>query len=137
MQESNLPGKNIDSYCGRCKVNLEHTIMTMDGDTVARVRCKSCGSTHKYRGVVDPATIRKPRAKKASVDLATAALVWEARLNEAKGKERDYLMNAKYRVGDVVNHHAFGKGIVMKLYTNKCRCEMLFKDRERLMASMN
>jgi hypothetical protein len=32
-------------------------------------------------------------------------------------------------------HDRFGKGVVLKLYTNKC--DMLFKDRERLMASAN
>ena len=65
----------------------------------------------------------------------TALLTWEARLAEAKGKERDYDMAAKYRVGEIINHFSFGKGIVTKLFANKC--EMLFKDRERLMASTN
>jgi hypothetical protein len=41
----------------------------------------------------------------------------------------------KYRIGDIVNHQTFGKGVVLKLYTHKC--DMLFKDRERLMASTN
>jgi hypothetical protein len=62
-------------------------------------------------------------------------ILWETELAGARGKERDYDMAAKYRVGEVVNHHTFGKGIVTKLHTNKC--EMLFKDRERLMASTN
>ena len=44
-------------------------------------------------------------------------------------------MTAKYRVGDLVNHHTFGKGVVQKLYSNKC--DMLFQDKERLMASAN
>ena len=53
----------------------------------------------------------------------------------AKGKEHVYSMAAKYRVGDIVLHQTFGKGIVLKLYVNKC--DMLFKDRERLMATAN
>jgi hypothetical protein len=68
-------------------------------------------------------------------EAATAATVWEAGIAEAKGKERVYDMGAKYRVGDIVNHQTFGKGVVVKLYSNKC--DMLFKDRERLMASAN
>ena len=44
-------------------------------------------------------------------------------------------MAAIYRVGEIVNHQTFGKGIVLKLYANKCG--MLFKDGERLMASTN
>lgn len=38
-------------------------------------------------------------------------------------------------IGDIVNHQTFSKGIVMKLYADKC--DMLFKDRERLMAPTN
>jgi uncharacterized Zn finger protein len=68
MQENNSAGKSIESYCGRCKVNLDHTIMSMDGTAVARVRCKSCGSTHKFRGTVDVQQVPKTRVKKAGGD---------------------------------------------------------------------
>ena len=135
MLEKNSPGQNIDSYCGKCKLNLDHTIMTMDGETVAKVRCKTCGSSHKFRSRLDAQKIRKPRAKKGAGEAATAEIIWAAGLAEAKGKERDYSMASRYRVGDIVNHQTFGKGVVVKLYTNKC--DMLFKDRERLMASTN
>lgn len=135
MLEKNSAGKNIESYCTKCKVNLDHTIMVMDGETIGKVRCKNCGSSHKYRNSLVVQKVRKPRAKKGAGEEATAKIVWEAGLAEAKGKERDYSMAEKYRVGDIVNHQTFGRGIVMKLYVNKC--DMLFKDRERLMASTN
>jgi hypothetical protein len=107
----------------------------MDGETIAKVRCKMCGSMHKFTSPLEAQKVRKPRAKKDDGKAATAELVWEAGLADAKGKERDYCMTLKYRIGDVVNHRMFGKGIVMKLYANKC--DMLFKDGERLMASTN
>jgi hypothetical protein len=44
-------------------------------------------------------------------------------------------MDTKYRVGDIVDHDRFGKGVVLKLLVNKC--EVLFQDQERLMASGN
>jgi|APFre7841882630_1041343.scaffolds.fasta_scaffold50699_1 hypothetical protein len=135
MLEKNSAGQNIESYCTKCKLNLDHTIMAMEGETIAKVRCKTCGGVHKFRNPADTQKVRKPRAKKGAGSDATAAIIWEAGLAEAKGKERDYSMASKYRVGDVVNHHTFGKGIVLKLYANKC--DMLFKDKERLMASAN
>jgi hypothetical protein len=134
MLEQNSAGQSIDSYCGKCKQNLDHTIMTMDGEAISKVRCKSCGSLHKFKGPLDAQKVRKQRSKGAGEE-ATAEIVWAAGLAEATGKERDYNMTAKYRVGDVVNHQTFGKGVVVKLYVNKC--DMLFKDRERLMASTN
>ena len=135
MPEKNSAGKNVESYCGKCKGNLDHTIMTMDGDAIGKVRCKACGGLHKFRNPADPVKVRKPRVKNPAGEEAAAAIIWETGLAAAKGKERDYSMAIKYRVGDIVNHNTFGKGIVLKLYANKC--DMLFKDRERLMASTN
>jgi len=133
MPEKNEVGKDIESYCGKCKVSREHTIMTMDGETVVKVRCTLCGSMHKFINPLDPPKARKPRAKKDTGEAATADTAWAAALGKAKGKERDYSMTSKYRAGDIVNHNTFGKGIVMKIYVDKC--DILFKDRERLMTS--
>jgi hypothetical protein len=134
MLEKNLAGNNVASYCGKCKLSRDHTIMTMDGEAIGKVSCQECGSMHKFSDPLDAHKVRKPRAIKGG-EAATAETVWAVGLAESKGKERDYSMASKYRIGDIVNHQAFGKGIVMKLYANKCG--MLFKDRERLMASTN
>ncbi len=136
MQEKMTIGKDVQSYCGKCRAGRDHTIMTMDGGTIMKVRCKMCGSMHKFMDPLDAQKVKKPRAKKAVAgDTATAEIVWAAGLEGAKGKERDYSMTSTYSVGEIVNHQTFGKGIVMKLFANKC--EMLFKDKERLMASTN
>jgi hypothetical protein len=135
MPGKKLMGLHLESYCGKCKANRVHAIMKMEGGTVAKVRCKICGSLHKFRPPLDEAKVHKSKAIKSIGEEQTAELVWAAGLAEAKGRERDYSMALKYRVGDIVNHQTFGKGIVIKLHTNKC--DMLFKDRERLMASTN
>ncbi|MGE5172535.1 MAG: hypothetical protein ACM3MD_01775 [Betaproteobacteria bacterium] len=135
MLENKSAGNSIDSYCGKCKLGLDHTIMTMDGGVISKVRCKTCGSMHKFRDPAVPPKVRKTRVKTVAQEEAAIAILWEAGLAGAKGKERDYDMAAKYRVGDVVNHGKFGKGIVLKVHVNNC--EMLFKDRARLMASAN
>ncbi len=137
MWENKSVGKSIESYCGKCKLNRDHTIMAMspDGETIARVRCKTCGSLHKFRKQAVPQKVRKAGAKTIEQEKAAAAIIWETGLAAAKGKERGYSMGAAYRVGDIVNHQTFGKGIVLKTLFNKC--EMLFKDKQRLMASAN
>lgn len=135
MPELLSAGKNIESYCTKCRLNLDHTIVAMEGEVIARVKCNTCGSRHKFR---DPATAGKVRtagARKAEGLPQSAAAAWESALGEAKGKERVYEMTAQYRIGDIVLHPVFGKGVVQKLYTNKC--DMLFQDKTRLMASGN
>jgi hypothetical protein len=133
MLEKIMAGENIASYCTKCKLGLDHAVVAMDGETIAKVKCKTCGSVHKFR---DPADVKKPRVPKKKEDPGKVAeTLWETCLSESKGKERAYDMSGKYRVGDVVLHNTFGKGVVRKLYMNKC--DMLFKDKERLMASAN
>jgi len=132
MLEKYSAGENIASLCTKCKLNLDHAIVAMDGETIVKVKCKTCGSVHKFRNPADPPKVRAPRAKK---DSKTAVSVWENGIASARGKEHSYSMGSKYRVGDIVNHDTFGKGVVQKLYTNKC--DVLFQDKERLMASTN
>jgi len=133
MPEKIQAGENIASYCTKCKLNLDHAVVAMAGETIAKVKCKTCASVHKFK---DPAAVKKPRTVKKKEDaVKTAETLWETSLSETKGKERAYDMSGKYRVGDIVLHNTFGKGIVRKLYMNKC--DMLFKDKERLMASAN
>ena len=135
MQEKYLAGDNIASRCTKCKLVLDHTIVAMDGEQVAKVKCRTCGSTHKFRNPADAPKTRTPRTKSADSAKATAGNRWETALAESRGKSFPYTMDGKYRVGDCVIHDRFGKGVVLKLYVNKC--DVLFQDRERLMASGN
>jgi hypothetical protein len=133
MQKKFAAGENVVSYCTKCKLALDHVIVAMAEEEIAKVKCKICNSTHKFR---DPADVKKPRQTKKKADESkTAEAVWETCVAEATGKECEYDMTGKYRVGDIVLHTTFGRGVVRKLYLNKC--DVLFKDKERLMASSN
>ena len=135
MLEKRAAGENVSAYCSKCKSDCDHVIVVMssDGETIEKVKCRTCGGAHKYR---TSAGIKAGKITKKKEDaVKTAELLWETCLAEARGKERVYEMSAKYRVGDVVLHNTFGKGVVRKLYFNKCH--VLFKDCERLMASSN
>ncbi len=134
MLERYSAGDNIAAYCTKCKLTLDHTIVAMEGETIIKVQCKTCGGRHKFRSQADASKVQSPRVKQGDAT-KTAVNLWETSIAEAKGKEHVYKMTGKYRVGDIVNHDKFGKGVVMKLYMNKC--DVLFQDRERLMASAN
>jgi hypothetical protein len=135
MLEKRAVGENISAYCAKCRSSSDHiiTVMAADGEDVEKVKCRSCGSAHKYRTSADAKSSRVVKKKATAVE--TAEILWESCLSQARGKERSYDMLGKYRVGDVVLHTTFGKGVVRKTYYNKC--DVLFKDKERLMASAN
>lgn len=130
--EQYVVGGSIVSYCTKCRLGLDHTIVAMEDDKIAKVECKTCHSRHKFR---DPASVKRRRPSKKDDPSKSPAAVWEAALASAKGREQAYSMAARYRVGDIVVHDRFGKGIVVKTHSNKC--EVLFQDCGRLMASAN
>ncbi len=134
MAEKYAVGEKVVSKCSKCKLNLDHTIVSMEGETISRVKCRTCGSTHKFQNPA--AAKKKPRTsrKRKSAEPAVGIL-WQACISQARGRELLYNMSGRYRVGDIVVHDKFGKGVVRKLDLNKCI--VLFEDKERLMASAN
>jgi hypothetical protein len=127
-------GGDIDSYCTKCKLNLEHIVMAMIGGNVVKVKCKTCGSIHKFKGM--PAA--KPKSSRTTGSpksyISNQAL-WESAIDTADGKETPYDMSGSYQAGDVIKHSIFGKGVVQKALPNKC--VVLFRDRERILATGN
>lgn len=132
MLDTHAAGDSIVSQCTKCKLSLDHTIVAVEGAVIAKVKCRTCGSTHKFR---DPAAVKKPRVSRKKAAEPTAAMLWQACLTQARGKELVYNMTGRYRVGDILIHDKFGKGVVRKLAMNKCH--VIFEDKERLMASAN
>lgn len=35
-------GDYIDDYCSRCKRSTDHAVVSMEGEAVQRVRCRTC-----------------------------------------------------------------------------------------------
>jgi len=136
MLEKLSAGGTVASLCTTCKLVLDHNIVAMDGETVVKVECRTCGSAHQYRKPRIGAAVKKtraPRAKRPSP--LSAEALWAACLAQARGRERAYDIGCRYRVGDIVDHRVFGKGVVRKIYIHKC--DVLFRDKQRLMASAN
>jgi hypothetical protein len=42
-------GDDIDDYCSRCKFSSDHSVVSMVGDEVKKVRCRTCQTEHNYR----------------------------------------------------------------------------------------
>ena len=125
-------GATVVSYCTKCRKGHDHAVLAREGAVIAKVKCMICGSSHKHR---DPATV-KPRASRKKSP-PTIGVIWNAYMAQAQTRGREYVYNmtGRYRVGDIVVHDKFGKGVVRKLSMNKCH--VVFQDKERLMASAN
>jgi ribosomal protein L44E len=42
-------GDDIDEYCSRCKRTTNHSVLSLVGEEVKKVRCRTCNYEHNYR----------------------------------------------------------------------------------------
>ncbi len=123
--------KETLSFCTSCKMDLNHVIVAMKGDRIAKVQCLTCKKEHAYRipkGAKEPGT-KTPRARKSSAEDTTHSIEaeWEKLMNSHRDHPvKPYSMKTLFELGDKLNHPTFGDGIVGKLiYPNKL--EVIFR----------
>jgi len=129
-------GKETLAYCTSCKMDLNHIIVAMKGDRIAKVQCLTCKKEHAYKaakGVSEPGKAKTTRKKKSAADeaAATASSIeaeWEKLMNAHRDAPmKSYNMKGSFLLGDKINHPNFGEGIVGKLiYPNKL--EVIFRN---------
>ncbi|MEN6507534.1 MAG: hypothetical protein ABFD63_01890 [Smithella sp.] len=137
-------GENIDAFCLKCKLVLSHLILFKVDEVVNRVKCKTCGAEHKYRGTAPAAkktvAVRTPIATRAKKPATPKAAVYDAPLQwDLKSRNmppatsiRNYSIKDAFKVNHVINHPVFGVGFVEKVVTDKS-IYVLFNDTVRLM----
>lgn len=123
--------EEILSYCTRCRMDLSHTVVAMQGDRAVRVQCKTCRSDHAYRapkGAKEPLPKGSPLARsgggKAAAEkkeVVTVEAEWQKLMAQSKAvAPKNYDARASFKAGDRVLHPTFGEGIVEKtVYPNK------------------
>lgn len=143
-------GGEVDSWCTKCKLILNHRVIAMVGGTPARVECSTCGSHHNYRarapGEKAPSTASSrassgaaPRATRSTVTKAQQAALdreksWEkATLGKTASEFRSYRVDETFAEGDLVRHKKFGDGVVTRILDPR-KIEILFRDEPRMLA---
>ncbi|MEW6334708.1 MAG: hypothetical protein AB1558_10590 [Thermodesulfobacteriota bacterium] len=137
-----LVGKIVDTLCSRCGLRLAHTVLYEVGGAVHGVKCRTCGSEHRYHGPKPErrhgfppqrrpgAESQKPRQPVRPAD----ARQWELK-NASTGPDAviwDYRWTEDYEKGDVIDHPQFGRGFVEKKFAD--RMEVLFREGRKQMA---
>lgn len=138
-------GGNCDSWCTKCKLTLEHVIVSMVGSRPARVQCLTCKTNHNFREA--PSTTKKS-ARTASSKPKTRSSGPKSRTTRTRGPggknwntlitERDtstarrYKLTATFENEELIDHSRFGVGIVLEAVPDKI--EVLFEDGARTLA---
>jgi len=148
-------GGEVDSWCTKCKLVLNHRVIAMVGGTPVRVECSTCNSHHNYRprapGDKAPATSTRasssassssagPRSARASsVTKAQQAALdreksWEkATLGKTASEFKSYRVDETFSEGELVRHKKFGDGVVTRILDAR-KVEILFRDEARTLA---
>ena len=114
-------GKDVLSYCGKCKLSLSHIIVTMKNEnTIHKVQCNTCKATHVYK---DPALAKiKKKTTKTGTRKKTVSVpvheLWMNAIENATSKSEPYSIKNTYKEGDVIDHPKFGPGVIEKVVDN-------------------
>ena len=127
------PGENIDSWCGKCKLMLAHTIEAVVRDKPARVHCNTCQSQHSYKPHEPGQSPGQVREREAVAGAVVAPPV-KARGNRykslLKGKDmadaKSYSIKDSYAPGDILQHPSFGTGVTTAI-KGGTKIEVLFE----------
>lgn len=141
-------GGEVDSWCTKCKLVLNHRIIAMVGAQPARVECSTCGSHHNFRArapgekapstgtrsstTAGPKSVRGPtKAQQLILDRERS---WEKAVS-GKGVNEftAYTVASTFNEGDLIRHKKFGDGIVTRIIDAK-KVEILFRDEPRTLA---
>lgn len=132
---------SADSWCGKCKLLLTHTIETMEGGEPTRVHCNTCGSQHAYKPYAPGDAPRqvKARAKASEGGPRTPqpGKVKASHFDELmRGRDGTgapaYSPRLKLSVGDVVRHPSFGVGVTTA-QKDGSKVEVLFNDGPKIL----
>jgi hypothetical protein len=144
-------GGEVDSWCTKCRLFLNHRIIAMVGSKPVRVECSTCGSHHNFRarppGVKETGNVRAPvttssapRAARASGPTRAAVAemareqAWEKAIaGRSLSDFRPYKLSATFAAGDLVRHSRFGDGVVTRVI-DAGKVEILFKGEARTLA---
>jgi hypothetical protein len=130
-----IVGKDVDSWCTRCKLVLAHTIEAVVAGRITRVHCNTCGGQHAYRanapGEGGAGRVRKAASTEARA--STTARDFKALLaGRTLSDARAYSTGERFKVGELISHPAFGLGAVTG-ERDRIKIEVLFADGPRVL----
>lgn len=115
------------AYCTKCRMDLMHVVVSMDGDVIAKTQCKSCGGVHLYRapksqGNTTHSTKVLNRRKSSASSEKTKSSGrknkdpnnWKELISAHEEETpRAYRLQDRFTEGELISHSVFGKGIVI------------------------
>ena len=131
-------GKEIESYCGKCKSNMVHVITAMKGEIVDKVMCKGCNNIHTYKlakaGEADDKKRGRPKKNAARPSGRRRKNDWATLLSQVEDEKIvEYTIDSGYSEMDAIKHKQFGIGIITKILDIN-KIEVVFEANTKVLA---
>jgi hypothetical protein len=136
----------VDSWCTRCRLILNHRVVSMKSGKAHQVECLTCRAQHLWRPATPgdkPASAAggSPRPRSAGSGAsarAHAASRQEQRWEQATNGRgvldfKTYEVGGSFQEGELVRHKKFGDGVVTRVI-DASKVEVLFRDEARTLA---
>ncbi len=140
----------VDGWCTRCRLLLNHRIVSMKAGNPYQVECLTCRTTHLWRRGApgerpalsgDRARALRPsqpagaaRHGRASAAATRHEQRWEQAIAGRGVLEfRAYSAAGSFREGELLRHKKFGDGVVTRVIDGT-KVEVLFRDEARTLA---
>lgn len=137
----------VDSWCTKCRLVLNHRIVSMKAGKAYQVECLTCRATHLWRANA-PGEKAAPAAGGAKASRAPSASTRTPRVTAAMKQEqtwekaiagrgvhefKPYNVGGMFREGELVRHKKFGDGVILRIIDGH-KAEVLFRDEPRILA---
>jgi hypothetical protein len=137
----------VDSFCTKCRMILNHRIVSMKLGKPYQVLCLTCNGAHLYRAHApgerpaasgdranSPRAARVPTVTRAEQARLGREQTWEKAIaGRAMGDFKAYNITATFAEGDLVRHKKFGDGVITRV-VDAHKVEVLFRDETRTLA---
>jgi hypothetical protein len=148
MPKSLRVAGEVDSWCTRCRLVLNHRIVSMKTGKPHQVECLTCRSQHLWRpnapGDKSTASVEPGRARPSSPPGGQRSRAprgptrqvqqWEQAIaGRALHAFKSYSVAASFSEGDLLRHKKFGDGVVTRVI-DAHKVEVLFRDEARTLA---
>jgi len=121
-------GKDVDSWCTRCKLVLAHTVESVASGRITRVHCNTCGGQHAYRPrAPGTGTGSRPRARSGAAAAKPVRDYASILRSRDPSTARPYALTERFKEGELIRHATFGLGLVMTL-KDANKIEVMFTD---------
>ena len=126
--------QKLVTKCPRCGLELSHVVMVHNQEGIVhRVKCKTCGSEHKYHADKKIAPPKSRKQKRTAPKRQDFAKEFEVLAERFKDKESiAYSLSGSFKTDDVIDHKTFGTGIVTSVSYQKM--EVAFSEGRRILA---